>query len=188
MLPTKIYTFTITANGVYRLQVQGQYFKILTSTALIKVEADFGTLDGIGSGQGLENTPFSYLVISDKSGATNTVSLLIGDKNFVDAAAGNVTIVNNAPTKSATFVNTPATVTNVSASMMAANTNRKYLLIQNNDASGVIYINFGAASTIANGIKIEAGGAFEPAAISTQEIFAIGSIASNSNVLLVEAS
>jgi glutamate 5-kinase len=84
-------------------------------------------------------------------------------------------------------VNVNATVTNVSAQLLAANVNRAYLIIQNKDSAGTIYVNFGAAATVANGIAIAPGGAYElNGTCSTQQIFAIGSIGSNANVVTVE--
>lgn len=87
------------------------------------------------------------------------------------------------------FTQAAATVTNVSGQLLAAKANRRYLLIQNNNASGgAIYVNLaGAAAAIAGGISIEAGTAYECANFCpTAAIFAIGSIASNANITVVE--
>jgi hypothetical protein len=94
--------------------------------------------------------------------------------------------INSAPRS--TFVNAQKTVTNASAQLLAGNTNRAYLLIQNNDAAGIVYIGFGAAAvTAANGIKLAPGASYElNSNITTSEIKAIGSIASNANVITVE--
>jgi hypothetical protein len=187
MLPTKIYTVTIAANNSLRLLVQGEFFKIMAATGGVNVTADFGTLEGLIFGQGLENTPFTYLLLTDVSGASNTIKILVGDQNFVDGLTGNMGILSNKVAQSSSFVNVNATVTNASAQLLAANTNRQYLIIQNNDPSGNIYVNFGNAATAANGIKIAAGGAYElVGVISTQQIFAIGDIASNANVVTVQ--
>lgn len=193
MLPTQIYSIVIPASGSHRLLVSGQYFKILAASGPVKVQSDFGTLDGIAAGQGLEKTPFDFLFFTDKSGAPNTVQVLVGDENFIDGMTGSVvvtaaTIATNVAPKSAAFVNAQKTVTNASAQLLAANAARQYLMIQNKDAAGSIYIGFGAtAATVANGVLIGPGGAYElPGAISTQEIQAIGSIASNANIVAVE--
>jgi len=188
MLPTKIYTFTLTAGQTYNLLVQGEYFKLTSTTGAVDVLADFGRLEGMLTGQGLEKTPFNKLTFVNTSGASNTIKVLIGDENFIDAFTGNMTIVANKVPTSGSFANVQKTVTNASTQLLAGNANRQYLLIQNRDPSGSIYINFGAgAATVANGIMITAGGAFElDGCVSTQAIQAIGSIASNANVLAVE--
>jgi hypothetical protein len=187
MLPTAIYPLVVPGGGSYRLLVSGQYFKILSATAAVKVQADFGTLDGIIAGQGLENTPFSYLMITNKSGADNTLSIIIGDENFVDGMSGNVAISKGCQAISNAFVNAAATVTTSSSQIIAVNLVRQYLLIQNKDASGNIYISFGTAATVAAGIKIPPGGAFElPGTVSSQAIFAIGDLANNANIVTLE--
>lgn len=85
------------------------------------------------------------------------------------------------------FANAQKTVTTASAELVAANPNRSYLLIQNNDATGVVYVNFGAAATAANGVKIPPGGSYElNSNIATNAVNAIGSIANNANVVIVE--
>ena len=78
-------------------------------------------------------------------------------------------------------------MTNASAQLLAANAARQYLLIQNKDGAGNLYIAFGKAATVANGVRIIPGGAYELVGVcSTQEIRAIGDIASNPNVTTVE--
>lgn len=90
---------------------------------------------------------------------------------------------------SITCTNTAKTITNASAELVASNTNRQYLLIQNKSASGAIYINFGATATLANGIRLNPGDSYEMSdVISIQAINAIGSIASNPDVVVVEGA
>lgn len=99
----------------------------------------------------------------------------------------NVNITGLVPTN-AGGSNAQKTVTNVSTLFLAANANRKYLLIQNNDPTGDIYIVFGGAATLTTGIKIAAnGGVLElNCNILTAAIYAIGSLATQSNVVVVE--
>jgi hypothetical protein len=187
MLPTNIYPLTLAANATQRLLVQGEYFKLLSATGPVKVTADAFNLDGIVTGQGLEKTPFSFLTITNKTAAVNTLSVLIGDENFLDAFTGNVAVTQNKVAQSGSFVNVSAAVTSANAQLLAANAGRQYLLIQNKDSSGSIYVNFGSAATSANGVLIGPGGSYELAGVvSTQAINAIGSIASNSNIVTVE--
>lgn len=86
---------------------------------------------------------------------------------------------------------TPAavTVTNASGVLLVANAARRYLLIQNQDSSGDIYIQPKAAAAVASAacIKIPAGGYWEPLVCPIGEIRAIGSVASNANIHVSEA-
>lgn len=91
-------------------------------------------------------------------------------------------------TEPANFSNSAITVTNASQEFAAANSDRKYLLIQNKDSVGNIYVNFGAAATVANGVKIIPGGNYELNNIApNNSVNIIGDIASNANVVLVTA-
>lgn len=211
MLPAKIYTIILAANGTSSQLVSGRFFKILTCTGSLNVTSDFGRLEGIGTGQGVEKTPFNYLTLTDVSGATNTVKIVVADENFIDTNAAvsisglanvsvtntpnvsvtntpNVAVTTNKLAQSGSFANTQKTVTNASTQLVAANAARQYLLVQNKDATGNIYLNFGAgAATTLNGILISAGGSYELDNIqSTQAIQAIGSLATQSNVVVVE--
>lgn len=97
---------------------------------------------------------------------------------------GLVTVTNTA----GDFTQAQATVTNASGQLLAAKTNRRYLMVQNNDASADVYVTLdGTAATTAKGIKIAAGGSLElQGYLPTGQINAIGSVASNANVVTVE--
>ena len=129
------------------------------------------------------------------SASAQTVQIVIRNGQVVyydQAPTGNVTVNGNVTVDNATPVNaagsnTQKTVTNSSSSLVAANPTRKFLAIQNKDASGKVYINFCAAATVANGILIPAGGYFEVNSnMLTAQIFAIGDLTSNANVVVVE--
>lgn len=183
---TKPYTFTVGASGAYRLQVGGTYWKILSATGLVKVDSATFSVDQATPGQGIPSTPFSELIFTDQSGASNTIRVLISGDSFVDGTLGNVTVTATVPVRSAAFSATAKTVTNASAQLVAANAARSYLAIQNNDAAGDIFIQFGAAAALTL-FKIAAGTTYEMnAAQSTQEVRAIGSIGSNANIVVVE--
>lgn len=72
-----------------------------------------------------------------------------------------------------------------SAQVLAENKGRRYLLIQNKDAAVPVYVAFGAAATVAGGIRIDAGGAFEALVVPTNAISLIAE-AANANVVVVE--
>lgn len=187
MLPTKIYTLVLGPGTTQRLLVQGRYFKIKSASGTVTVESEFGILESLIAGQGLESTDFNQLTLKDTSGVTNTVKIIIGDENFIDGMSGSVDIGTNKTPITANFANTTATVTNVSAPMIVGNALRQYLLIQNKSTTGSIYINFGSVATVLNGLKIGPGDSYEmQAAQSSGAINAIGDIASNANIVIVQ--
>lgn len=198
MKPTNIYTFDLAANGPYRLLVAGEYFKILSATGPVDVQSDFGRLNGLVTGQGLAKNPFSSLYFTDVSGAPNTLRILVGDSDFIDGVTGDVNVQNfpavqavSMPASHANqgaFLNYQETVTNASTMMLAAKANRRYLLIQNNDTTGIVYVTLdGTAATAAKGIKLAPGGSLElQGYVPSGAIYAIGSIASNTNCVAVE--
>lgn len=192
MIPTKIYTIPLTGNGSYRLQVAGRFFKIISATGQLSVNApgSFGTISPLTGGQGLEDTPFSELYLTDLTGSSNSVVLVIGDERFIDTSLGSVSISANKSPQVGTVTQTTKTVTNASALLLAANPSRQYLLIQNKDGAGNVFINVAAAAaTVAGGLKVAAGGNFEPtSAVMTGAIYAIGDIASNANVIVIEGA
>jgi len=102
-------------------------------------------------------------------------------------ATGNLYVAPaSGATSTVAYTQTTPTITNSNGTVLAANTSRKYVSIQNNDAAGIVYINFGAAATTAH-FKIIAGATlildnFVP----NGTITAIGSIASNANISVVE--
>lgn len=104
--------------------------------------------------------------------------------NIKTDASGNLFTTDGAA--SAVFTNTAPTITNSSTVAIAANTSRKYLTIQNNDASGNIFCTPVAVATTTNGVKILPAQMWAPSVVTTSAINCIGSIASNANVIVTE--
>lgn len=193
-------TFEQTFAGAttWRLDVPGKYFTILECTAAVNVtffkggkKLELGQISALLAGLevtlGEIDDPESAFdrVEVGMSGA-NTVKIGIGNGQArYNRSQGSVQITNF----NGSVANTAKTVTTTSAQLVAANASRRYLLIQNKDAAGVIYVNFGAgAATTANGVKIAAGGSFsaDSSFCPNTAIQAIGDIASNANVVVVE--
>lgn len=196
-------TFTQTFAGAttWTLNVPGKYFTTLACGSTINVrfykggaKLDLGDITALLAGlevgpMGGINDPMAFDRVEIDVQAGDTVQVGIGNgQTRYNRANASVVVTSNKNPQTAAFANTQKTVTNASAQIVAANATRQYLLVQNKDAAGIVYLNFGAgAATAANGIKIAAGGVFEMAGVqSTQAIQAIGDIASNANVVLVE--
>jgi len=160
---------------------------------VVKLVGGSGGAFVLRPGEGVElPEAASGFVVANKNGA-NTIAgtLKIGEGKFSGKnIAGSVT-VSNFPAEvvpNGAFTNTQKTVTNASGVLVAANAARRYLMIQNNDAAGIIYVTLdGTAATTAKGVKISAGGSYElQGFVPSGEIRAIGSIASNANCVVVE--
>lgn len=149
--------------------------------------AEVGRAENIGAGYAENMAPaFDRIRIMSAAGGTVAfVTRLSGEVRYDTPPNGQVTVTNT----SGPVENSQKTVTNASAQLLAAKAGRRYLLIQNKDAAGAVYISFGAgAATTASGLKIAPGGSFAADAnfCPDNEIQAIGDIANNANVVVIE--
>lgn len=181
----------------WELNIPGKFFTILNCTNPVSIQLfksgrrlDLGTITAISAGIEIggmaEGVEFDRVVVTTSASDTVTIGIGNGQARY-NRGAANINVLQNRVAQIAP-ANTQKTVTNVTVQLVAANANRQYLLIQNKDPGGDIYINFGAGgATIANGLKIGAGGAYESDnAVATNAIQVIGSIASNANIVVVE--
>lgn len=185
--------FVIPPGEPFEIAVQGDYVRVKQSAVDLLIEnADAGESVELSEGEDFDFSMFKTLRISHENGAAQTVKITISKgKRGGSAKVGGAVSVNNFPASPANqgaFVNAQETVTNASTAIVAANANRRYLLIQNNDAAGIIYVRLdGGVATAATGIKIMPGGSMELRGyVPTGAITAIGSIANNVNVVSVE--
>jgi hypothetical protein len=118
--------------------------------------------------------------------ATQPVSGTVSVGNFpaTQPVSGTVSVGNT----SGAWTQAPVTVTNASSQILAARAGRRYLMIVNKHATGIIYVNLtGAAATVANGVELGPGDSYEIDNYCTNAaITAIGDIASNASVLVLE--
>lgn len=193
------YSQTFATNTTWVMNITGKYFVTLQCAHALNVrfykagsKLDLGDITGLGVG--LEVGPLAGL---KEEHAFDRVEIDVTGPDTVKVGIGNgaarynnslatVNVTQIVPVSSGSFVAAQATVTSASAQIIAANAARKYAMVQNNDATGIVYLQFGAAATIAAGIKVAPGGAYEMSEVqSTQAINAIGSIATQSNVVVV---
>lgn len=189
---------TFAGSATWPLNVPGNYFTILSCTNPVNVrlfkngkKLELGEVKALLAGLEVgplvpgDGLPYSFDRVEIDATAADTITVAIGNGQArYNRSNGNVAITN----VNGAFVNTAATVTNASQSLVAANAARRYLLIQNNDASGDIFVTVdGTAATLAKGIKIKAGQSYEAQGfVPTGQVFAIGSLASNANIVTVE--
>lgn len=194
------YEQTFATATTWELHVTGRYFTTLECTKPLNVRfykggqlLDAGEIRGLMSGLemtlgelGDRQAAFDRVQIDVQAGDTVKVGIGNGQGRY-NRGAASVTVSQNKVAQ-ATFANTQKTVTNASGQLLAANAARQYLIIQNKDTSGNLYVNFGAgAATVANGVRIIPGGNLELSdVVPTNAVQCIGDMASNPNVLVVE--
>lgn len=104
-----------------------------------------------------------------------------------DRVAGSVQVSNFPAAGGAVVSDGAVTVANTSGIIVAANAARRYLLVQNNHATGRVYLRFGAAATVAAGIRLEPGQKLELSGYQfTAALHAIGDVLSNADVVVLE--
>jgi hypothetical protein len=172
---------------------RGDFFRVLEATGAVTVTfyragAEVAKAEQIQAGyaEKFDASEFDKVRIDASADVTIKFVVRLGNVvNYDKAPQGDVNVLN----VNGAFVQAPNTVTNASGQLLAAKAGRRYVLIQNNDSGGDIYVTLdGSAATLAKGIKIAAGGSYECQGFApTGAIFAIGSIASNANVVTVEA-
>lgn len=182
---------TFAAPTTWELNIGGQYFTTLACDYPLNVRfykggqlLDLGDIRGLLAGLEVSSINFDRVQIDVT--AADTVMVGIGNGNArYNRQNASVAIASNVNPKTGSFTSTAATVTNASAVMVPLNLARQYLLIQNN-GTGDIFLGFGVAATLA-GLRIPAGGSYEMLTTqTTQNIHAIGSIASNAAIVVVE--
>jgi hypothetical protein len=183
---TKVYDVYLTPGQSKILMVTGKFYRVQTATGAISVTRDDGsTIGPLLPGQGETGENFTRIIVTNTSGYNNTVTLMIGDSNFIDnRLIGSVTVLNTG----GSYIQASAVVTSISSKIIDSNADRRYLLIQNNDANGDIYLMLnGQEASLLGGLKVAAGASFElNNFVTNQAIFAIGSIALNGNITILE--
>jgi len=186
-------TVTLTAGQRAEFIELSDFFRILTDTSGATFSVEFymngaratDDASAVSSGYAerfLQGT-FDKVVITPNIATTVSFVTRLGNEVRYDIPpTGKVSISAGA------FAHGVKTVTTASSGMLGANGNRGYLLIQNKDAVGNIWVRVdGGGATVATGVQIGPGSTWEiTGRLPTGAINAIGDIASNPNVLVVE--
>ncbi|MBN8506130.1 MAG: hypothetical protein J0L58_16825 [Burkholderiales bacterium] len=188
MSATKTYSFSVPSGGSYILNAVGNFFRIESCSNNLTVKADGVDLQGLNAGDGLRGVQFSRLQFTDEGGSANAVVVVVSSGEPLSAPITNTSIFSTVPNRPVGWAPVAATVTTAAATALSANSTRRYLLIQNRSATGRVYFRFNAAATVALGVLIMPGGFAEfDSAVPTGSLSLIGDIASNPDVLVVEA-
>lgn len=159
---------TLTAGQSVKYTDLGNFLRVMSAAAALTVRTFKNgqvLTESVGVGAGYAEEFSDYFnEVEIYSATEQTIQLVIrnGSKVYFDAPpTGNVNI-QNLPAAQGAFTQSRATVTNANQQILAANANRRYLLIQNNDTAQTMRVTVnGVAATASTGFRIAAGGTFE---------------------------
>lgn len=194
MVVLRLVNLKLAAGASDSFAFQGNYIRVKTFAFPEGIDIDTEDEQGAGldfnlvEGEDvlLEDSEFKRLRITNKAGSETNIVLLVGKNVKVNSAkvSGSVSVTTIVPSRS-TVTQSQVTVTSTAAQLIAANSVRSYLMIQNRDAVGNIYLNFSTTATIANGFKLGPGESFVAESnMFTSAVSAIGDLASNPNVVV----
>lgn len=189
-------TRTQTWNGPQIFEITGHYFELKSTVNAVNVR--LFAIDGrVLCDERSERAGFvhdrrgaeAFTRIEITTTANEAVSFYFSDgysgtKSVSTVVSSTVFPIGNNHTQAA------VTVTNASGALLAANANRRYLQIQNQDAAGTIWVRTdggGAATADGACVQIGPGESWSPAVPPLGALTAIGDLASNATVNVIEA-
>jgi len=182
-------TAVLAVNVPADYRIEANYFRITdavspVSVTLYKADRGIGTAVGMQAGEYVKDIDFDRISITSAT-AQNVTFMLLSGAAGSDRLTGSVTLGN---TSGAFTQGNAAALGFVSALLAAANPARRYLLIQNNDTSGNVYVTLdGSAADSVHGLKIVPGATLElQGYVTTSAVNAIGDTASNGKIIVVE--
>lgn len=191
-----IITQALTAGTWFEFYEPGDFFRILTDSVSTSFDVEYykaGTkvVDAVsvkaGYSERFVGSEFDRVKIRATVDSTVQFVIRLGNTVGYDIApTGSVTV--NGISNAVTMTQITRTVTTGNTLLASAKANRKYLLIQNRDTVGSVWVNLiGGAATVAGGVYLGPGDSLEMSTVLTvHTIQGIGDIASNANVIVVE--
>lgn len=184
---------TIQAGGVLDFYERSDFFRLLDADGPVSVVfysngKEVARAEQIGEGYAEHfdgGREFDRVVITSATAQAIAFVTRYGARVSYDKAPTGGTVLVG---QQGAMTQAAANVTNASAQLLADKATRRFLMVQNNHATASVFLNLaGAAATVAAGVKLGPGGSllldnFVPSAA----IFAIGDIASNTAVVVVE--
>lgn len=161
----KTYTIVIPNGVTFELAARGNYVRVKSAPVdLVIINPDASGDEKVEASQGddFELSTFERLSISHKSASAQTFKLVIArDKKSNSTPVSGATSVSSLPATAVAFSQVSFNVTNASQQLRAAKTDRRYLLVQNNDSSAVLRVSIGTEATETVGVRVPAGAALE---------------------------
>lgn len=163
MIQSKKYTFDLIANGSLRMPITGSFIRVIAALGLFDLKADNVSIENATIADGFKEKPFQFIELKDRSGAANTVTLVVSDAEFLNAPATSTSITSTKNPQLASLAHTAPALGVASAQLIANNSGRQYLMVQNQDTLATLWIRSGVAAAVAGVpcIKISPGGFWE---------------------------
>lgn len=183
---------TINAGQTLEYYEPGDFFRLLdtvgpVSITFYKQGKEVSEAENVGEGFAEKFRVGDFDRIQIYSATTQAIQFVIrlgADVYYDKPPTGSVTLSG----MQGAFLHVAATVTTTSGSIIGSKQDRRYLLIQNKSATGTIWLNFaGGLATTSNGVRIGPGESIEISGyVPISDIWAIGDIASNPDVVVVQ--
>lgn len=186
----KSITLKIAPGVTEDMALVGDYVRVKTASVAVRIRDTHSNVDAtVEQGDALNLKPFSRLRVSHSDAAEQTIELLIGNGTSSDSArVGGSVEVSKLPASAVAMTQAAPVVGVASVQILAANTARRFLMIQNTDPAAIVYVNIaGAAASAATGVKLAPGDSmtldvYAPSAA----IFAIASAVMSAPLIVVE--
>lgn len=185
---------TITINAGQRLEFydRGDFFRLMEGQDPVQVTfyyngQEVAEGDNVREGYAEKFDKGEFDRISITSATTQVIQFVVRYGNVVaydKTPEGDVNILN----VNGAFTHSSVAVSSSSVQLLAANPNRRYLLLQNLDSVVNVWIRLdGATATYGDGIELAAGSTFEIQGYApTGKITAIGTGAGTPNIKITE--
>ena len=168
----------------------GNFFRLMLATAPVTVRFYAGgkTLSDAenvpaGYAETFSDRPFTSFDIVSAVDQTVQFASRFGSEVHMDMPPTGAVYLDG---QQGAYVQTNAAPGAVNTQIRPAKSNRRYLMIQNKHATDVVYLTFdGSVPAAGNGLKLAAGGFYEPLLAPTGEIRALGT-AGNPPLFVVE--
>lgn len=161
----KSYTIVVPAGVTFELAARGNYVRVKSAPVdcvIVNPDAQGDERVEASQGDDFEFSTFERLSISHASGAAQTFKFLVAkDKKSNSTPVSGATTITALPDTAMGASVTSHSVTTASSAVKIAKSTRRYLLIQNNDSSAFIRVQFNAVATATVGIRIPPGGSLE---------------------------
>ena len=177
----RLVQLTVPAGGEINPGFTGDYVRVHGATVALKFKTRNGDDFSLVQGQEAKLEPFDEITFSHDDASAQTFTVYIGSRGSEASSAevaGNVAITN----VNGIFTQSRDNVTNLAKPILGANANRRYLLIQNNDASACLRVTLdGSDPSDLEGFRIGPGDSLEvPAFCCTGAVKAMMETASSS--------
>lgn len=185
----KPYAVSIPAGSVEEFAVVGDYIRLKTAAVPVSFTIEeTGESIELEQGDAANLSAFKRVKVAHKDAAAQAIIFYVGNGTSADSAkVGGSVSVSSTPAPVTTFTQAGATVGIASAQLLAANAARRFLMVQNNDATAIVYLNLtGAAAAVAGGVNLSPGGSLVlDVALTGAAINAIANVATAAGAVTV---